>query len=149
MIGDGELMGEVRKRAGSTIEVKGRQSESVIREHLAGCRALLFPGVEDFGIVPVEAMASGRPVVALGCGGAVETVVDGATGVLYGECGVDGLIDGVKRFVEIEADFAPAKIRQHAARFGKPRFVREFGALVRSVTAANVEAASARNEPAQ
>ncbi|MDM7913781.1 MAG: glycosyltransferase, partial [Candidatus Eisenbacteria bacterium] len=87
---------------------------------MQGCRALIFPGEEDFGIVPVEAMACGKPVVALGRGGARETIVDGMTGVFFDEPSADALAAAVERMARTPWD--PLAIREHALRFGRDRF---------------------------
>ena len=81
VIGEGDQAAHLRRIARSNVQLLGRQPFSVIREHLQTCRALVFAGVEDFGIVPVEAMAAGAPVIAFGRGGVLETVIDGVTGV--------------------------------------------------------------------
>jgi glycosyltransferase involved in cell wall biosynthesis len=130
VIGDGAMLPELRKKAKANVQLLGRQSSEVIREHYARCRAVVFPGVEDFGIVPVEAMASGRPVIAYGAGGAMETVVDGVTGMLFQEQTVDGLIRAVRDFADREREFDPVRIRAHAARFSPQRFNSSFRALV-------------------
>jgi glycosyltransferase involved in cell wall biosynthesis len=88
------------------------------------CRALVFPGEEDFGIVMVEAQACGRPVVAFARGGACEIVSDGITGVLFEKQEVDSLCDAIDRFEKIRFD--PAAIRASALRFAVKRFRHEF-----------------------
>ncbi len=130
VIGDGEQMAELRRKAGPTVRILGRKPFEVIREHYAHCRALIFPGEEDFGIVPVEAMASGRPVIAYGRGGALETVVEGKTGVFFDEQTPDSLISAVQRFEAMEDRFDPAEIRRHAEGFDRTVFKRKFAALV-------------------
>ncbi len=122
VIGEGEMADELREIAGNNIELLGRQPFSVIRDYLSRCRALIFPGVEDFGIVPVEAMASGRPVIAFRKGGSLETVVEGVTGLFFDEQTADGLNRALNRFEEDEQAFEPAVLRAHAATFGKERF---------------------------
>jgi len=128
VIGAGEQLSELRRRAGPTVEVMGRQPASVIRDKYAHCRALLFPGEEDFGIVPIEAMASGRPVIAYRRGGALETVVEGRTGLFFDEQTEDSLLAAVERFEEIEETFDPADIRRHAIGFDKQVFKAKFRA---------------------
>ena len=96
VIGGGEMINEIHRIAGPTVTVMGSQRFDVSAS-LCKCRALIFPGEEDFGIVPVEAMASGRPVVAFKQGGATETVVDGVSGVFFAEQTVEAIIDAVKR----------------------------------------------------
>src|SRR4030088_1018531 len=84
VIGGGEMLDEIRSLAGPAVTVLGTQPFDVLKQHYAQCRALIFPGEEDFGMVPVEAMASGRPVVAFGRGGAAETVAGGVSGGVFG-----------------------------------------------------------------
>ncbi len=130
VIGAGEQLSELRRLAGPSVEVMGRQPTSVIREKYGRCRALLFPGEEDFGIVPIEAMASGRPVIALGRGGALETVVEGRTGLFFDEQTEDSLLAAVERFEASEATFDPEVIRRHAVRFDRRVFKEKFAARV-------------------
>jgi glycosyltransferase involved in cell wall biosynthesis len=106
--------------AGPTVTVLGSQPFSVLRHHYARCKALMFPGEEDFGIVPVEAMASGRPVVAYGRGGATETVVAGHTGVFFEHQSVDAIIDAVETLEKMDID--PVAIAAHASQFGENVF---------------------------
>ncbi|APG94692.1 glycosyltransferase [Sinorhizobium americanum] len=112
----------LKRMAGPTITFLGRAPFAVLKEKLAKCRAFVFPGEEDFGIVPVEAMASGRPVVAYGSGGAVETIVPGLTGVLFENQTVEGLIKAIYAFEAREDSFRPDVIRTHAAQFSVRRF---------------------------
>jgi glycosyltransferase involved in cell wall biosynthesis len=120
VIGGGEMLPKIRSRAGPNVTVLGPQPFEVLRHHYARCKALVFPGEEDFGIVPVEAMASGRPVVAYRKGGATETVLDGVTGVFFDRQTVDELIEACER-CEATA-FSPAAITGHARSFGEDRF---------------------------
>lgn len=120
IIGGGERLAAVKAMAGPTVEVLGPQPFSVLRHHYARCRALVFPGEEDFGIVPVEAMASGRPVVAFRRGGATESVVDGETGVFFDEQSVEALLDGLAACERTAFD--STRIAAHARKFGRDRF---------------------------
>jgi glycosyltransferase involved in cell wall biosynthesis len=86
------------------------------------CRALIFPGEEDFGIVPVEAHAAGRPVIAYAAGGALETNIDGVTGVFFKEKNAESLIDAVQRFVDMEKVFDSQTIRSKALNYEKRIF---------------------------
>ena len=120
VIGGGEMLAEIKALAGPTVEVLGTQPFDVLRHHYARARALVFPGEEDFGMVPVESMASGRPVVAFGKGGATETVLDGVTGTFFAEQREDALIDALERCEA--ADFDPAASVARARMFDKAAF---------------------------
>ncbi len=123
VIGGGEMLRELRALAGPTVKILGPQPFPVLKHHYARCQALIFPGEEDFGIVPVEAMASGRPVIAYARGGATETVQDGITGTFFQDQTVDALIDAVERSQRTAYD--PARIAQRASEFGLDRFTRD------------------------
>jgi glycosyltransferase involved in cell wall biosynthesis len=125
MIGEGPLLAKLRRIAKSNVRLLGRQPFEVIRDHYARCRALIFPGIEDFGIVPVEAMASGKPVIAFDYGGARETVIDGHTGVLFKEQTVENLIEAVIRLKNTPTLPTP-DIRAHAELFSAEAFNRRF-----------------------
>lgn len=122
IIGHGEQLKRLRKAAAPNITFLGRQPLSVLRDHYARCRALIFPGEEDFGIVPVEAMASGRPVIAFKGGGALETVVDGVTGLFFNEQTPESLVEAVERYELMETKFSSNRIVQHAEQFNRQRF---------------------------
>ncbi|MCH2239358.1 MAG: glycosyltransferase [Blastomonas sp.] len=98
VIGEGDERKSLEKIAKDNITFLGAASFSDLKHHLSHCQALIFPGEEDFGIVPVEAQASGRPVIGYGHGGIMDTVIDGKTGILYPECSVDGLLKAIERF---------------------------------------------------
>jgi glycosyltransferase involved in cell wall biosynthesis len=123
VIGGGEMLQKMRRLAGPTVTVLGPQPFDELRRHYARCQALIFPGEEDFGIVPIEAMASGRPVIAYGRGGATETVVPGLTGSLFFDQSIEGIILGVAEFRKIR--FESEKITAHARRFSRERFLVE------------------------
>src|SRR3954452_1818384 len=127
VIGTGRALDRVRELAGGSpdIEFLGYVSDDDLPPIMSRARALLFPGEEDFGIVPVEAQAAGVPVIAYGVGGARDTVVDGRTRVLYDEPGVDGLCAAIERFEA--SGFVDRDLRDHAATFAPERFLREFG----------------------
>jgi glycosyltransferase involved in cell wall biosynthesis len=124
VIGGGEMLDQLKRIAGPTVKVLGPQPFSVLKQHYARCRALIFPGEEDFGMVPVEAMASGRPVIAFGCGGALETVVDGETGLFFHEQSVEAISSTLKRFEAFDID--PIKINKHAQNFETRHFLAKF-----------------------
>jgi len=125
VIGDGPERGRLEKMAGPTVEFKGWVDEAELSEYYANCKAFVFPGEEDFGITPVEAQASGRPVIAYRKGGATETVVEGETGVFFDTPTARSLQGAVRRFEQRETDFEPASCRSHAERFSSAAFRRK------------------------
>jgi glycosyltransferase involved in cell wall biosynthesis len=134
VIGSGQDEARLKARAVGDVRFLGWQPDEVIRDHLRSCQALLFPGEEDFGIVPVEAMACGAPVIAFGRGGCAETVIPlgqaGPTGVWFEEQSADSLCAAIERF-EAESDaFDPAAARRQAERFSLPRYSGELFTLV-------------------
>ncbi|MFB9948311.1 glycosyltransferase [Rhizobium puerariae] len=133
VIGGGEMLDHLRKIAGPTVRIMGSQPFEALKYHYARCRALVFPGEEDFGIVPVEAMASGRPVIAYGRGGATETVVAGKTGVFFSIQSVEAVIDAVERLERM--DFNPADAVARAAEFRTANFIEKFRSFANQVTA--------------
>lgn len=125
------ILGEGRVGAlPPNVRALGRRPFADVKDHLQRCRALVFPGEEDFGIVPVEAMACGKPVIAFGRGGALETVTDGVTGVHFAEQTAASLREAILRFEQHASDFDPARIRQHALGFGKDVFRRKMLAFL-------------------
>lgn len=126
VIGDGPDLSRLRERAGPTIEMPGWRPDDEVREHFRRCRAVIFPGEEDFGIVPVEAIACGKPVVAYARGGALETVLERAelrTGVLFHEQSAEALITAVKR-LETEP-FDPSAMHEFAVGFDREIYKRK------------------------
>jgi len=109
--------------AGDKTQFLGKVPFAVLKDHMARCKALIFPGEEDFGMVPVEVMASGRPVIAYGRGGALDTVIDSQTGLLFRDHSVDGLIEAVETFEAVGLDqLDPVKLVAHARRFDEAAF---------------------------
>ena len=139
--GDGRALPSVRAAAGHAgIELLGRVSDADRDLLLSGARALLFPGEEDFGIVPVEAQAAGLPVIAYEVGGASETIIDGRTGVLFDQQSALGLAAAIERFEGLELD--ERVIRKNAERFGRERFRAEMaGVIDRAAEARGTEVA--------
>lgn len=128
VFGDGPELKRLKKAARPNIEFLGRVSDEERTRLFQGCRAFLFPQVEDAGITPVEAMACGRPVIAFRAGGALETVVEGVTGEFFDFEEWEAMADKIVRFDESKYD--PQAIRQHAEKFSRERFRREIRAAV-------------------
>jgi glycosyltransferase involved in cell wall biosynthesis len=138
VIGSGQDGRRLRDLAGSTVHFLGWQPDAVVRDHLRRCRALLFPGEEDFGIVPLEAQACGAPVIAFGRGGATETVIPlGAsgepTGLWFEEQTRDCLAAALERFEAEALELSPLAARRNALRYNAHRFAREIVRFVESV----------------
>jgi glycosyltransferase involved in cell wall biosynthesis len=129
VIGGGPLLKTLRGRGGPNVRFLGHVSRDVIIDHLSRARSLILPGVEDFGITPLEAMALGTPVVALGAGGVCDSVVPGSTGTFFAEAAVHSLREALD---ETEARaWDRAAIRAHAATFSRVRFEQEMLAELR------------------
>lgn len=136
IVGAGPEYRRLKSIAGPTVEFIGQLDQHSLRENYARCRALLFPAEEDFGIVPVEAQAFGRPVIAYGRGGALETVLglscgeekdaSRSTGVFFDVQSPDSLSQAMIRFEAVESRFRPEAVRAWAERFGPERFRAEF-----------------------
>ncbi len=143
IIGSGPLMAPLQRLAGPTIEMLGWCSDEVLRQAYAACKAVVFPSQEDFGIVPLEANAAGRPVIALAQGGSLETVVPfdrqhcqegeapvAPTGVLFDQLSASALASAVRCFEAHEAVFEPAALRRHALQFDRQQFKQRMGQLL-------------------
>jgi glycosyltransferase involved in cell wall biosynthesis len=160
VVGSGRQMESLKKLADSSVILEGAQrpmgSVSLKRDSIAslqndknieflgdvsdeelvclykGCKAVIFPAsYEDFGLVPVEAMAAGKPVIALAEGGVLETVVDGKTGILFHELTVESLTKAIAKF-EKHGKWDERAIKRHAEKFGKGRFKKEILEFVKS-----------------
>jgi glycosyltransferase involved in cell wall biosynthesis len=115
VVGDGPDRERLKTLAGPTVTFLGRQSDTAVNRYASRCRALIFPGEEDFGMAPLEVNAAGRPVVAYDAGGATETVIEGLNGVLFAEQTVESLVGGLER-LEVQA-WDPQAIRRNAQRY--------------------------------
>ncbi|MCP4264441.1 MAG: glycosyltransferase family 4 protein [Candidatus Brocadiaceae bacterium] len=138
IIGSGQEEKKLKRMAGKKIKLMGWQSDEIVREHYANCKALIFPGVEDFGIVPLEAQACGKPVIAYGKGGALETIVPldnnelniknkngqsmNATGLFFFEQTPESLAQAVIQFEETKNLFSWQVIRENAESFDRAIF---------------------------
>jgi len=125
VIGEGapKYVKYLKSIAGKKTKFLGWKSDEETKKYFASCRAFLFPGEDDFGITPVEAMSFGKPVIALRKGGATETVIEGETGEFFDEPMIEVLADAVRRFQENEKNYDPAKICAEAQKFSKEKFV--------------------------
>ncbi len=123
VVGCGPYMETLKKMAKSkNIKFLGKISDERLIKIYSECKAFIFPGVEDFGIAPLEAQASGRPVIAYAAGGALETVVEGSTGLFFKRQSVRSLIGSIEKFMKIENSFEPEAIRRNALKFDKEIF---------------------------
>ena len=133
VIGEGDMENELKLIARPNIEFMGRQSFDDLKIYFSQCKALIFPGIEDFGIIPVEVMASGRPVIAYAGGGALETVTEHKSGLFFSSQTVDSLNNAVENFENNESEFVASNIRHTAESFSKQRFKSEMLEIVGSV----------------
>ena len=138
IIGSGQNADRLKAIAGPTVSFLGWQPDAVIRDHFRRCRAVLYPGEEDFGIVPLEAQACGAPVIAFARGGATETVhpigdSDAPTGVFFHEQTADALADAIGSFEAVRGDLDPRAARRNALGFRKERYEAELFEYVRRV----------------
>ncbi len=132
VVGDGPEYRRLRKLAGPTVEFCGRVEDAELRKLFSRCRALLMPGEEDFGIAAVEALASGKPLVALRRGGAIEIAPteNPCAAVFFDRPESEALEDALRRFEECESSFEPVRLRTLAERFSEPEFARKMQAII-------------------
>ncbi|MBU1019047.1 MAG: glycosyltransferase [Patescibacteria group bacterium] len=133
IIGDGAARAQLEAGAGETIDFLGFKPDEVVKEYIENCRGLIFPGEDDFGIVPVEAMAAGKPVLAYGHGGATETIIEGETGEFFMEPTIESMEDGLARLMLNESVYSPTKIRQHANLFDREVFTENIKKALKKV----------------
>ena len=140
VVGEGAQYKRLRRMAGPSTEFVGHLSEKELHQAYAHCRALLFPGEEDFGMIPVEAQSFGRPVIAFGRGGVLETVIDvtadetlgpeASTGIFFAEQRPESLRDAILMFESMEGKFNPTLIRSSAQRFDVSQFKTRMGEFI-------------------
>jgi glycosyltransferase involved in cell wall biosynthesis len=128
VIGEGPDRARLEALAGPSISFLGRLSDDEINRYLERCRALIFPGLEDFGIAAVEVQACGRPVIAFAGGGALETVIPGETGLLFQEQTVDSLVEAIERSKAL--DWSAERIRANATQFSREVFLEKMRAVI-------------------
>ncbi len=131
VIGRGPEYERLRKLAGPTVQLLGWREDDEVAHHVARCRAFLMPQEEDFGIAPLEAQSAGRPVIAYAAGGALETIVDGQTGLLFAQQTPTALCEALYRFEQLTFD--KEACRCNALRYGVERFKGQFGDFVDEV----------------
>lgn len=134
IIGDGPHRKYLESIAGENIDFLGFKDDETVKEYMQNCRALIFPGEEDFGITPVEAMACGKPVLAFGKGGCTETVISGKTGEFFFEETVESMEDGLARLLYNEHFYKPMTIRRHALNYSVEVFEKRFKSAVRKAS---------------
>lgn len=133
VVGDGRDEKDLRAMAGPTVEFYGRANDEQMRDLYAKCRAFILPSEEDFGITPLEAMASGRPVIAYGKGGVLDTVIPGVTGEFFAEQTADSLVEALNTFDPARYD--PKTIRDHAMQFDTEHFKERMFAFIEKAMA--------------
>ena len=133
VIGGGPALDSLRDGAGPSVYFAGRLSDHEVDLYVSKCKALIFPGEEDFGMAPVEVAAAGRPTIAFRGGGAIETVVENVTGLFFDEQSVDSLVDAVLRFEQ--QDWHPVTIRKHAEGFSRDVFKQRLTTFLRRIGA--------------
>ncbi len=138
VIGDGPDRQRLEKMAGKTVQFLGRQPDAVVNRYASRCRALLFPGEEDFGMVPLEINAAGRPVIAYRAGGALETVVEGFTGLFFDQATSEALATALEAFEQYE--WEPRWLRHHAEKFSYPVFANRLLAYLAQVAPQSCQA---------
>jgi len=122
VIGEGSEMPHLKEISGDTISLLGWQSEKDMYQYLQKAKAFIFPADEDFGITPVEAMAAGKPVIGLKKGGALETIMDGKTGIFFAEATPDSLAKAIEEFEKNSDKIKPSDCRAQAEKFSKEAF---------------------------
>lgn len=137
IIGDGPEAEKLKKLSNANIKFLGRLTDEEIRDYYSKCKAFIFPGEEDFGITPVEAQASGRPVIAYGRGGALDTVIDGKTGIFFNDQTINSIINSIEKFESIGVEYSKNQIKEYSEKFSVARFKNEFNEYVNNIIKTN------------
>jgi glycosyltransferase involved in cell wall biosynthesis len=134
IIGDGAERANLERIAADNIDFLGFKSDEVVKEYMQNCRAFIFPGEEDFGIAPIEAMACGKPVLALNKSGLTESMKQGVTGQLFDEQTIESMEAALTQLLINEKDYDPYAIRKHAEQFSQSRFENAMQELVNNAS---------------
>ena len=140
IIGEGPERKRLQKMSHVNIKFLGWQSDEVIRQYFQNCKAFIFPGEDDFGITPVEAMSFGKPVVAFRKGGATETILESITGEFFNDPATESLADGIRRLLFNYDNYSPLLIKKRSEKFSQERFDRSIKEFVIEVVEKNKEA---------
>jgi len=130
IVGVGREMKALREKGKNNIEFLGQLTDEELIGYYQNCQAVIYPQEEDFGLVPLEAQACGKPVIAFSQGGALETVVKGKTGIFFDEQTAESLVRAVRDFGDVGLKINPKNCRKQAEKFSKERFKKEFKDLV-------------------
>ncbi|GEQ18856.1 glycosyltransferase [Clostridium butyricum] len=133
IVGDGPEAEKLKKKSNDNIKFLGRLSDGEIRDYYSKCTAFIFPGEEDFGITPVEAQASGAPVIAYGKGGALDTVINNKSGIFFYEQTVDSLINAIEKLQSSGVEWSKSEIKHHSEKFSVDRFKIEFIEYIKEI----------------
>lgn len=128
IVGTGPDLKKLKAMANQNVEILGEVEGNTLADLYANCRALIFPQIEDAGIVPLEAMSAGRPVIALNRGGSLDSLKEGVTGLFFKEQSIESLTDAIRKFEKM--DFDTKAIRKHAEEFDVEKFKQKIGSFV-------------------
>ncbi len=134
IIGDGPDRRRLERMAAENIDFLGFKSDEVVKTYFENSRAFIFPGMEDFGIAPIEAMACGKPILAYRKGGLTETMIEGETGEFFEEQTVESMEEGLTQLLINEARYSAAKIAKHAEQFSTEHFKKAMRAVIEHAT---------------